>query len=80
MKVKEQEKASGIEVEERSELEFALEEIIDNEKAANAQLDLEESERKNELPEKANGERNAPSSYGRRKRSQDVVDQTPLTL
>ena len=52
--MREQEKASGIKVEELSELELALEEIIENEKAANAQLDLEESVRKNELPEKAN--------------------------
>ena len=54
LKMREQEKASGIKVEELSELELALEEIIENEKAASAQLDLEESVRKNELPEKAN--------------------------
>jgi len=46
----------GIEEEELSELEFALEEIIEKEKAANAQLDLEESVRKNELQDEANAE------------------------
>ena len=56
MEVREEEKASGIEVEELSELDLALEEIIEKEKAANAQLDLEESVRKNELQDKANAE------------------------
>ena len=56
LKVREEEKASGIEVEELSELDLALEEIIEKEKAANAQLDLEESVRKNELQDKANAE------------------------
>ena len=56
LKIREEEKASGIEVEELSELDLALEEIIEKEKAANAQLDLEESVRKNELQDKANAE------------------------
>ena len=56
MKIREEEKASGIEVEELSELDLALEEIIEKEKAANAHLDLEESVRKNELQDKANAE------------------------
>ena len=56
LKIREGEKASGIEVEELSELDLALEEIIEKEKAANAQLDLEESVRKNELQDKANAE------------------------
>ena len=56
MKIREEEKASGIEVEELSELDLALEEIIEKEKAANAQLDLEESVRKNELQDKTNAE------------------------
>ena len=56
MKIREEEKASGIEVEELSELDLALEEIIEKEKAANAQLDLEESVRRNELQDKANAE------------------------
>ena len=56
LKIREEEKASGIEVEELSELDLALEEIIEKEKAANAQLDLEESARKNELQDKANAE------------------------
>ena len=55
LKIREEEKASGIEV-ELSELDLALEEIIEKEKAANAQLDLEESVRKNELQDKANAE------------------------
>ena len=56
LKIREEEKASGIEEEELSELDLALEEIIEKEKAANAQLDLEESVRKNELQDKANAE------------------------
>ena len=56
LKIREEEKASGIEVEELSEFDLALEEIIEKEKAANAQLDLEESVRKNELQDKANAE------------------------
>ena len=56
LKIREEEKASGIEVEELSELDLALEEIIEKEKAANAQLDLEESVKKNELQDKANAE------------------------
>ena len=56
LKIREEEKVSGIEVEELSELDLALEEIIEKEKAANAQLDLEESVRKNELQDKANAE------------------------
>ena len=56
LKIREEEKASGIEVEELSELDLALEEIIEKEKAANAQLDLDESVRKNELQDKANAE------------------------
>ena len=55
-KLKMREEEVGIEVEELSELELALEEIIEKEKAANAQLDLEESVRKNELQDKANAE------------------------
>ncbi|CAH3194002.1 unnamed protein product [Porites evermanni] len=55
-KLKIREEEVGIEVEELSELELALEEIIEKEKAANAQLDLEESVRKNELQDKANAE------------------------
>ena len=56
LKIREEEKASGIEVEELSELDLALEEIIEKEKAANVQLDLEESVKKNELQDKANAE------------------------
>ena len=56
LKIREEEKASGIEVEELSEFDLALEEITEKEKAANAQLDLEESVRKNELQDKANAE------------------------
>ena len=56
LKIREEEKASGIEVEKLSELDLALEEIIEKEKAANAQLDLEESVKKNELQDKANAE------------------------
>ena len=55
-KLKIREEEVGIKVEELSELELALEEIIEKEKAANAQLDLEESVRKNELQDKANAE------------------------
>ena len=55
-KLKMREEEVGIEVEELSELELALEEIIEKEKAANALLDLEESVRKNELQDKANAE------------------------
>ena len=54
LKIREEENASGIEVEELSELDLALEEIKEKEKAANVQLDLEESVRKNELQDKAN--------------------------
>ena len=56
LKITEEEKASGIEVEELSELDLALEEIIEKETAANAQLDLEESVKKNELQDKTNAE------------------------
>ena len=62
LKIREEEKASGIEVEELSELDLALEEIIEKEKAANAQLDLEESVRKNELQDKANAEEMHPQT------------------
>ena len=59
LKIKEE---VGIKVEELSELELALEEIIEKEKAANAQLDLEESVRKNELQDKANAEEMHPQT------------------
>ena len=56
MKVREEERASGIEVPELSELEAALEEIVEKEKAAQSELDLEESVKRGELQDKANTE------------------------
>ena len=49
LKVREEEKASGIEVPELSELDAALEEIAEKEKAAQSELDLEESVKRDEL-------------------------------
>ena len=54
LKVREEEKASGIEVPELSELDAALEEIAEKEKAAQSELDLEESVKRDELQDKAN--------------------------
>ena len=56
MKVREGERASGIEVPELSELEAALEEIVEKEKAAQSELDLEESVKRGELQDKVNTE------------------------
>jgi len=49
LKIREEEKASGIEVPELSELDFDLEEIAEKEQAAQAELDLEESAKESEL-------------------------------
>lgn len=46
LKIREEEKASGIEVPELSELDLALEEIVNKEKDAQVELDLEESAKK----------------------------------
>ena len=54
MKVREEEKPSGIEVPKLSELEAALEEIVGKEKTAQSELDLEESVKRDELQDKAN--------------------------
>ena len=56
LKVREEEKASGIEVPELSELDATLEEIAEKEKAAQSELDLEESVKRDELQDKANAE------------------------
>ena len=54
MKVREEEKPSGIEIPKLSELEAALEEIVGKEKTAQSELDLEESVKRDELQDKAN--------------------------
>lgn len=54
--IREEEKASGVEVPELSELDVALEEIAEKEQAAQVELDLEESAKKSELQDKANAE------------------------
>ena len=56
MKVNEEGNAWGIEVPELSELEAALEEIVENEKVAQSELDLEESVKRDKLQDKANAE------------------------
>lgn len=55
LKEREEEKASGIEVPEPTELDIALEEISEQEKAQ-AELDYEESDKKKDLKDKANAE------------------------
>jgi len=55
-KIREEKKASGLEVPELSELDVALEEIGEKEQAAQVELDLEESAKKIELQDKANAE------------------------
>ena len=56
LKIREEEKASGIEVPELTELDVALEEIAEKEQAAQMELDLEESAKKRELQDKASAE------------------------
>jgi len=56
LKIREEEKAPGVEVQELSELDVALEEIAEKEQAAQVELDLEESAKKSESQDKANAE------------------------
>ena len=56
LKIREEEKASGVEVPEISELDVALEDIAEKEQAAQVELDLEESAKKSESQDKANAE------------------------
>ena len=56
LKIREEEKASGVEVPELTELDVALEEIAEKEQAAQVELDVEESAKKRELQDKANAE------------------------
>ncbi|XP_015780764.1 PREDICTED: uncharacterized protein LOC107358688 [Acropora digitifera] len=79
LKIREEEKASGIEVPELSELDLALEEIVNKEKDAQVELDLEESAKKNELQDKANAEEmrfQAMEKLGESKKRQEAAGMT----
>ena len=63
-KLKIREEEVRIEVEELSELELALEEVIEKEKAANAQLESWGISEKEWIARQGKCRRNAPSNYG----------------
>ena len=80
LKIREEERASGIEVPELSELDAALEEIAEKEKAAQVELDLiEESGKKSELQDKANAEEmrfQAMEKLGESKKRKEATGET----
>ena len=80
LKIREEERASGIEVPELSELDAALEEIAEKEKAAQVELDLiEESGKRSELQDKANAEEmrfQAMEKLGQSKKRKEATGET----
>ena len=79
LKIRDEEKASGVEVPELSELDVALEEIAEKEQAAQVELDLEESAKKSELQDKANAEEMRLQAMEKLGESKKRMDTTGLT-
>ena len=82
LKIREEEKASGVEVPELRELDVAVEEIAEKEQAAQVELDLEESAKKWDLQDKANAEEmrlQAMEKLGESKKRREATGVTPTS-